>query len=167
VPDGDYSAIVDELDWAMVVVTARAGDGEVGGCLVGFHTQCSIDPPRHLVLISKLNHTWSVARRCAEVAVHVLGAGQVDLARRFGEVTDDADPGAKWHDLALDRDASADGPPILADVPAWFAGPIVATLDAGDHVALVVDPQRSARRARRIEQLGFQAARTLDPGHPA
>jgi flavin reductase (DIM6/NTAB) family NADH-FMN oxidoreductase RutF len=163
--DGSYSAIIDQLDWAMAIVTARADDdGEIGGCLVGFHTQCSIDPPRHLVLISKANHTWSVAQRASELAVHMLGADQIELAREFGEVTDDLDPGDKWGAVSLD---DRDGPPILLDAAAWFAGPIVARLDAGDHVACVVEPARVSRPGATFTQLGFQSTRDLDPGHPA
>jgi flavin reductase (DIM6/NTAB) family NADH-FMN oxidoreductase RutF len=161
----DYSRIVDQLDWAMVVVTARADDDdELGGCLVGFHTQCSIEPPRHLVLISKANHTWRVARRAGELAVHVLADDQLDLAREFGEVSDDASPGDKWGAVNVD---DRDGPPILLDAAGWFAGPIVATLDAGDHVAFVLEPTRASRLDATFTQLGFQATREFDPGHPA
>jgi flavin reductase (DIM6/NTAB) family NADH-FMN oxidoreductase RutF len=160
-----YTSIVDQLDWAMVVVTARADDdGELGGCLVGFHSQCSIDPPRHLVCVSKLNHTWSVAQRSSELAVHVLGADQIALARDFGEVTDDEAPGDKWGTVTVD---DRFGPPILLDAVAWFAGPVVASLDAGDHVALVVEPTRGSVRDDPITQLGFQATQDFQPGHPA
>jgi flavin reductase (DIM6/NTAB) family NADH-FMN oxidoreductase RutF len=163
--DDGYSDIVDELDFPMVVVTTRADDdGELGGCLVGFHTQCSIDPPHHLVLISKENHTWRVARRASELAVHVLADDQLDLARGFGEVTDDASPGDKWGAVNVD---DRDGPPILLDAVAWFAGPIVETLDAGDHVAFVLEPTRTSRRRATFTQLGFQATRDFHPGHPA
>jgi flavin reductase (DIM6/NTAB) family NADH-FMN oxidoreductase RutF len=160
-----YDRIVDQLDWAMVVVTARADDdGELGGCLVGFHTQCSIDPPRHLVCVSKLNHTWSVAQRASELAVHVLGADQISLAREFGEVSDDESPGDKWGAVTVD---DRDGPPLLLDAVAWFAGPVVASVDAGDHVALVVAPTRGSIGDDPITQLGFQATRDFHPGHPA
>lgn len=36
-----------ELDYPMLIVTTRSG-GELDGCLVGFSTQCSIDPARFL-----------------------------------------------------------------------------------------------------------------------
>jgi len=35
----------------MIIITAAA-DGVLGGCLVGFQTQCSIDPARFLVCLS-------------------------------------------------------------------------------------------------------------------
>jgi flavin reductase (DIM6/NTAB) family NADH-FMN oxidoreductase RutF len=161
----DHSRIVDRLDWPMVVVTVRADDdGELGGCLVGFHTQCSMVPLRHVVLISKVNHTWTVAQRSSELAVHVLADHQIDLARAFGEMTDDESPGDKWGAIEVD---DHDGPPIITAARAWFAGPIVATFDAGDHVAFVVEPARSALDDAPFTQLGFQAVRGFHPGHPA
>ncbi|HEX8931084.1 MAG TPA: flavin reductase, partial [Actinomycetota bacterium] len=40
--------LVDRLDYPMLIVTAET-DGERAGCLVGFATQCSIEPPRFLL----------------------------------------------------------------------------------------------------------------------
>ncbi|WP_255360521.1 flavin reductase, partial [Frankia sp. EI5c] len=48
---------VSAISYPMAVVTT-AVDGERSGCLVGFHTQCGIDPPRYLVCISHNNHTF-------------------------------------------------------------------------------------------------------------
>ena len=41
-----FDDLIAAMDGAMVVVTTAAGD-DVGGCLVGFHAQCSIEPPVH------------------------------------------------------------------------------------------------------------------------
>ena len=46
-----FNELMSVLDYPMLIVTARAGD-ERDGCLVGFATQASIDPPRFLVGIS-------------------------------------------------------------------------------------------------------------------
>ena len=43
--------LVSELDYPMFIVTC-ADERERAGCLVGFATQCSIDPPRFLVCLS-------------------------------------------------------------------------------------------------------------------
>ncbi|MHB1539220.1 MAG: flavin reductase [Solirubrobacteraceae bacterium] len=53
----------------MAIVTAAA-DGERSGCLVGFATQCSIEPRRFLVCISVLNRTFEIAQRSNALAVH-------------------------------------------------------------------------------------------------
>ena len=59
------------VDSPMYVVTAAA-DGEHGGCLVGFATQCSIDPARFLVCLSTANRTFTIASRADMLVVHAL-----------------------------------------------------------------------------------------------
>ena len=44
----EFGSFVSGLDYPMFVVTAAA-DGRRAGCLVGFTSQVSIDPPRLLV----------------------------------------------------------------------------------------------------------------------
>ena len=56
-----FDRITATLDTPMVIVTARAGD-EIDGCLVGFSTQCSIDPAHYLVCLSTNNRTYEIAR---------------------------------------------------------------------------------------------------------
>lgn len=81
-------SFTDVLDYPMYVVTAAA-DGEQAGCLVGFGSQCSIDPPRFMVWISTSNRTYRVARRASHVAVHVLRREQEPTADWFGGRTGD------------------------------------------------------------------------------
>ena len=60
------------MDAPLVVVTAASGD-QRAGCVVGFHSQCSIEPPRYAVWLSKANRTYRVALFATHVALHVLG----------------------------------------------------------------------------------------------
>ena len=55
-----FERLVASIDYPMVVVTATTA-GDHGGCLAGFTTQCSIDPARWLVCISKANRTHEIA----------------------------------------------------------------------------------------------------------
>jgi len=52
-----FDTIVGELETPAYVVTAADGDDRAG-CLVGFASQCSIEPPLFVVWLSKLNRTW-------------------------------------------------------------------------------------------------------------
>ncbi|WP_206328591.1 flavin reductase, partial [Streptomyces sp. Tu 4128] len=71
------------LDPDMCVVTAAAG-GERAGCLVGFSSQCSIDPIRYVVWLSEVNRTYRVASSADVLAVHLLARDQRGTAELFG-----------------------------------------------------------------------------------
>src|SRR3954466_8837875 len=94
-----FHAIVGSVATPAYIVTTTSG-GEAAGCLVGFATQCSIDPPRFGLRVSKLNRTYRVALGARTLVVHLLRDGDGDLARRFGGTTGDEDvksTGLRWH----------------------------------------------------------------------
>ena len=94
----------------MVIVTTRFGD-EVDGCLVGFTTQCSIDPQRYLVCLSVTNRTYELAQHASTLVVHMLHDTPSDhaLASLFGEHTArDTDKLAR-----CDWTPGPDGVPVL------------------------------------------------------
>jgi flavin reductase (DIM6/NTAB) family NADH-FMN oxidoreductase RutF len=157
-----HDCLVSHLDNPMFVITV-ASEKERVGCLVGFVTRCSIDPPRWYVGISKLNHTFNVATRADLVVVHALSPSDVELARLFGEQTGD-----EIDKFSLCRwEPGPDGrTPVLTDCPRWFAAVVVAHVDPGDHLGLLLAPVAAECRDHG-PQLGFQALRHLDPGHPA
>jgi flavin reductase (DIM6/NTAB) family NADH-FMN oxidoreductase RutF len=156
-----FESFVSGLDYSMVVLTAGRR-GRRAGCLVGFSTQCSIDPQRFLVCVSKANATARLARRARYVGVHQLGAGEQELARLFGEqsgVWTDKFGDCRWH-------ADAHGVPVLDDASAWLIGRVVARVGLGDHTGLVLAPVTGARR-REGPSLMFHAVKNMDAGHPA
>jgi len=155
-----FEALVDRLDYPMLIVTAAAG-GERSGCLVGFGTQCSLDPPRYLVCISEANHTRSVAARSEHLAVHVLDRADHELAVLFGEQTgDEVDKFAacSWRDVR--------GAPVLTDTKAWFVGRVLERVPLGDHVGHLLEPVEGQVRGR-LNQLSFQQVKSMTPGHDA
>jgi flavin reductase (DIM6/NTAB) family NADH-FMN oxidoreductase RutF len=159
-PSDAFHAIVGTLDYPMFVVTACA-NGEEAGCLVGFTTQCSIDPPRFLVCISKVNRTWHVAEASTTLVVHVLNESQHDLAEIFGGTSGDVvDKFA-----AVEWRRGPDGVPVLAHCD-WFAGRIVSRADLGDHVGYVLSPFAGGH-VGDDDQLSYQEVRDVDPGKPA
>ena len=150
------------LDVPMVVVTASDGD-RVAGCLVGFSGQSSIDPLRYVVYLSKLNHTFRVARRSTHLMVHFLSSDQLDLARHFGELTGDQSAkfdGVRWV-------AGPDGStPRLTECGSYFWGQIEQRQKSdGDHEAFVLAPL-STRTTRDLKPLRFRHVRDFHPGHP-
>lgn len=151
-----------ELDYPMLLVTTRVG-GEPAGCLVGFSSQCSIDPPRFLVALSDKNRTYRAARRATALVVHVPPPGAAELAELFGgETGDEVDKFARcrWHPGPEDL-------PILTDCPRWFAGRILEQQPFGDHVGFVLQPFAVAAEPGTGGFLSFQQIKDMEPGHEA
>src|SRR3954454_13509950 len=84
----DFNALMSGADPSMIIVTTAAG-GERGGCLVGFHTQSSIEPGRYSIWLSKANHTYRLALRATHFAVHYLTPHDLELAELFGTLSGD------------------------------------------------------------------------------
>jgi flavin reductase (DIM6/NTAB) family NADH-FMN oxidoreductase RutF len=157
----EFSGLVGDLDYPMMIVTAAAGT-ERAGCLVGFATQCSIGPPRFAVWISRKNYTFRVARDAGVLAVHFLSEADRPLAELFGGATGDkVDKFARcrWHD-------GPQGVPILEECARWFAGEVIEQFPTEDHVGFLLRPIAVERRPW-AGQLGFQAAQVISPGHEA
>jgi len=155
-------ALTSELDFPMVIVTTAAG-GERSGCLVGYHSQCSIDPPRWAVWVSKANHTYGVALRARTLAVHFPSTGDRDLAELFGEQTgDEVD---KFAECAWT--AGRDGVPLLDRIPNRIIGRVLDTIDdGGDHQLFVIEAD-DVQHGHPLRQLGFQSVRDFEAGHPS
>jgi flavin reductase (DIM6/NTAB) family NADH-FMN oxidoreductase RutF len=156
-----FHALVGNLEYPMFIVTARAG-GEPLGCLVGFATQTSIDPPRFAVCLSHNNRTYRRGRDADLLGVHCVPEHAVALAELFGgETGDEVDK--------FERCAWRPGPgdvPLLDDCPNRFVGRIIERADFGDHTGMVLDPFY-ADEDEASGQLGFHRAKRIEPGHEA
>jgi flavin reductase (DIM6/NTAB) family NADH-FMN oxidoreductase RutF len=153
--------LVEQLDYPMFIATVTGG-GERAGCLVGFSTQCSIDPPRFLVCLSDKNRTFRVARRAEVMVVHLVPAEATELADLFGgETGDEVDKFAHcaWHE-------GPGGTPVLDECGNWFAGRIVERVPTGDHSAHLIDPFEAGSDGDETP-FSFHRARRISPGHEA
>src|SRR5215203_2784467 len=81
--------LIGHLDVALMVVTTASRD-QRAGCVIGFHTQCSIDPLRYCVWLSKANFTYRVALFATHFALHLLDIADEELAALFGSTSGDA-----------------------------------------------------------------------------
>jgi flavin reductase (DIM6/NTAB) family NADH-FMN oxidoreductase RutF len=155
-----FEGLVGDLEYPMFIVTAHAG-GERLGCLVGFTTQASINPPRFIACLSHKNRTFRVGRDAAMLGVHAVPSDAEDLAELFGgETSDEIDKFARcdWHE-------GPDGVPILDRCENWFVGRVLARWDAGDHDAFLLEPVTGG--AGGETEFTFHRAKRIDPGHEA
>lgn len=160
VPNKSFDDLMASLDAPMAIVTTALGD-ERAGCLIGFHTQSSIDPGRYCVWISKANHTYRVVLRSTHLAVHYLTEHDRELAELFG--TTSGDTADKF-----ERCSSVVGPhgvPLLDTCPNYLIVRRTALLDeGGDHVGVVTEPVAS-NSAGRFRPLRLSDVEDLTPGH--
>nr|WP_246398764.1 flavin reductase family protein [Mycobacterium vicinigordonae] len=148
------------MDTAILVVTTQA-DGQRSGCVVGFATQASINPPRLLVCLSRTNHTFGVAARSDHLAVHLLAHRDMALAELFGGETDDEID-------KFDRCTWHRGPqqmPILTNAIGWLVGRTVERVEFGDHVGYLLAPVDAWFADRDDDPLRFSDVMDIDPGH--
>ena len=159
-PDA-FDTIVGRLDYPMFVATT-VGGGERAGCLVGFATQCSIDPARFLVCVSDKNRTYRVLRTATALALHVVPEDADDVVELFGgETADEVDKFSRcaWRE-------GPEGLPILERCPSWFAGRIVDRHSLGDHVGHLIEPF-AGEAGHEGRAFPFSRAKRVDPGHEA
>lgn len=157
------SPFLAELDYPMfIVTTVHPQTGERAGCLIGFASQCSIEPDRFVVWLSEHNHTYRVACNAQLLAVHSVTRGQRDLAELFGTRTgDEVDKFAR-----CDWEPGPSGIPILTGCPHWFVGTIQDRAVWGNHTGFLLDPVQSHGQ-RKGPPLMFSDVRDLQAGHPA
>jgi flavin reductase (DIM6/NTAB) family NADH-FMN oxidoreductase RutF len=158
----DFAAIIERADTTMVIVTASYRD-ERGGCLVGFHCQCSIEPARHAVWLSKANHTCRVALQATHLGVHFLGSDDRALAERFGELSgDDIDKFA-----GCDVVEGPHGVPVLSACENRMVGRRTTAMDdSSDHVCFIVEPIE-VHRSTASAPMRLSGVSDLTPGHAA
>jgi len=152
----------ERVDYALHVVTTTSKEGDPSGCVVGFTTQCSIVPPRFLVCISKVNHTYFASEHSRGIALHLIGRDQTQLASLFAETsgdTVDKFSQCTWH-------TGVTGAPVLSECVAWLEGSIIRRWSVGDHQALLIRPVAGGPGAPG-DVLTIRTAPEFRPGHPS
>jgi len=113
----------------VVVVTAFDADGTALGMTINSFSSLSLDPPLLLWSIANSSRNLAAFRDCRQFALHVLHAGQQDLARRFASRELD-----RFQGLPADLDAGA---PLLEDFHARFTCTSEMFHVGGDHTILI------------------------------
>jgi flavin reductase (DIM6/NTAB) family NADH-FMN oxidoreductase RutF len=131
-----FAAIVASTDPALIIVTAAAAE-ERAGCLVEFHSQSSMEPPRYCVWLSKANYTYRVALHTTHLGIHFLTSADLPLAELFGTQTgDEVDKFA-----GLEVSSGAGRTPVIERCRNRMVVRRTALLDeGGDHVCVVTEP---------------------------
>ncbi|MCZ4500655.1 MAG: flavin reductase FMN-binding protein [Marmoricola sp.] len=159
-----FDRFIDGSDPSLVVVTA-AVDGEQAGCLVGFHSQASIEPELYAVWLSRANRTMEVASRAERLAVHYLEHDQLWIAEHFGSLTgDEVDKFA-----GVDWAPGPHGLPLIDACPHHLVLERVELLDVGsaDHVCWLGRVDTAVVDHGVGKPFRLADASELSPGHEA
>jgi flavin reductase (DIM6/NTAB) family NADH-FMN oxidoreductase RutF len=155
-----FAELVAQLDYSMLIVTTAA-NGERGGCLIGFATQVSIDPPRFLACLSNKNRTFRLAQHAEVLIIHFVTVEDDDLAELFGGQTgDEVDKLSRVH-----WRPGPEGAPIIERLANWFAGRILERFDFGDHHGFLLEPIEGEAGRGADETFTFHRAKRIEPGH--
>ncbi|MBL3569718.1 flavin oxidoreductase [Rhodovulum sulfidophilum] len=132
-----YRDALGSFATGVTVVTALGSHGPVGMTANSF-SSVSLDPPLVLWSPARASTRYPAMSGAERFAIHVLGAGEENLAARF------ARSGADFEGLGPE---SGDDPPLLEQ--GWIARFVcrrVALHEAGDHAIVVGHVEDCARR---------------------
>lgn len=116
----------------VTVVTAENAEGEPLGMTVNSFNSVSLDPPLVLWSLSGTSTSFEAFQKCGSYVVHVLSAGQLELAQRFAR--------GNTHERYVGmRVGRAPGGTLMLNEPcaAWFECRNSRRYPEGDHVIMV------------------------------
>jgi flavin reductase (DIM6/NTAB) family NADH-FMN oxidoreductase RutF len=112
---------------AVAVVTASTSAGPVG-LLITSLASVSAEPPLFSFNVSAASSSWSVFQQARHIGMHVLHAGQHDLAQRFTRKGSDRfAPPTSWRHGPLQV-------PLLEDCAAWCVASVEQRFPVADHI---------------------------------
>lgn len=115
----------------VAVVTAK-GRQPVGFTATSL-ASVAAEPPLFSFGVGAGSSSWPAVAEAAYVGVHILGEHQQELAETFARSgTDRFAAPTRWS-------YGPHGVPVLADVPAWLVGRVVARVPAGDHRVVIAE----------------------------
>jgi flavin reductase (DIM6/NTAB) family NADH-FMN oxidoreductase RutF len=127
----DFKSAFRNHPAGVAVITADAGDGPVGLTATSV-ISVSASPALLVFSLSAFSSTAPALARAETLVVHLLGAGQMGLAKTFSTSGIDrfADTSG-WSRLVT-------GEPVLHGAPTWLRGRIVDRMQAGDSTVVAV-----------------------------
>jgi flavin reductase (DIM6/NTAB) family NADH-FMN oxidoreductase RutF len=123
-----FADAMAELAAGVAVVTVR-DDERPGGLLVTSMTAYTAEPPSVLVSVARSSRSHPALSEGREFGVHMLGAHQQGVARRFASKADD-----KFADLEWSWDGEV---PRIAGTLAYLRCETDAVFDHRDHTILI------------------------------
>jgi flavin reductase (DIM6/NTAB) family NADH-FMN oxidoreductase RutF len=129
--EGLFREAMAGLVSGVAVVTARRADGQPCGLVATSISSFSAAPPSVLASIGHASRCHTALIECSHFGVHLLSAGQRDLADLFASLSEDKFTGLEW---SWDEDV-----PALGGVLAYLRCRRSALFELYDHSILIGD----------------------------
>lgn len=111
----------------VTIITTADAEGRRYGVTANSYNSVSLDPPLVLWSLAKTSRSMDAFRECEAFAIHILGAHQEELARRFASRGDD-----KFAELATH--AGHGDVPLFDNCVAHFECVTENRFEGGDHM---------------------------------
>ncbi len=121
-----------------VTVVTVPGQPPAGFTATSF-TSVSLRPPLVSFCLDRAASSWPAVESAEHVGVHLLGAGQADLARTFATHGADRFACTAWR-------SGPRGVPLLDGALAWLVGRVAGRITAGDHAIVLAEPVAAGYR---------------------
>ncbi|MQA09380.1 MAG: flavin reductase [Pseudonocardiaceae bacterium] len=127
----DFKAAFRNFPAGVAIITADGG-GRPAGLTATSVSSVSVEPALVVFSLSSSSSAAPLITSSDTVVIHLLGADQVELAKRFATSGIDrfAD-GESWTRLAT-------GEPVLSGVDCWLRGRIAHRMEAGSSTVVIV-----------------------------
>ena len=135
----------------VTIVTTVDQESGPAGLAANSFSSVSLDPPLVLISVDRGANSYRALESSGRYAVHILGAHQEDLCRRFAR--GDLSGAEKLGGISWTRGLG--GVPLLADHLARFECRVVEAVSGGDHVIYLGQVERLAFEETREPALGF------------
>lgn len=107
--------------------------GELVAATVTWVTQGSFEPPLVVLGVKKDGAVYTLLREGRRLALSILGADQLDVARAFFKA-----PRAENGTIAgFAYEVAVTGAPILTDAPAFLEAEVLHADESGDHAVVI------------------------------
>lgn len=136
----ELRAALGQFATGVTVITCRDADGQPVGVTANSFNSVSLDPPLVLWSLALTASSRPAMTRATHFAVNILAAEQRPLAEQFARRLCDRFAGIGWR-------PGASGAPLLDGCAATFECFNRARYEEGDHLILIGQVERCARRA--------------------
>ena len=135
----------------VTIVTSIDHEAGPAGMAANSFTSVSLEPPLVLISVDRGADSYRALESSGRYAVHILGAHQEDLCRRFARSELSGSEklrGTSWS-------AGLGGVPLLDDFLARFQCRVVNAIPGGDHVVYLGEVERLDFEETQKPALGF------------